>query len=543
MGEKRYVRSVKRAERLAALEAAPARTEPSIQQRVAAFNADLLARADLDAIVPRASGTASDANATQGGERASTSAAPSIEGFPDATRVIFGNLPVDVAEEAVAAELGQLLEECMRQANIGSDSALDEVVVATFGPCRPKTRRDRDRLHRGFAVRTFASADAAAAIIAAAHGKTMKTTSPRGGERKINARLDEKNECDVAFCKGLRGSKPVVKEKVKATRKKWSMSELDKLPMRAKCLSTHTRFSDLDGPLRVRVLEYLSTAVSAMPELAGVVLRMEKSHPHFLRIKELVESIEAFNVIVAFLNSAESMGPKSVYDTFFDLACGHGLVGVMLAYAFPHRKVCSFDHARRSSFFAFAEAFAEMQNVRESWDSSRDIDWDCEEKFEAFNRLVAELPHENEHVAEEGVEAALPNLNFFLGDIEAAKALVTDKSFVIALHGCNEANKTSVEMAIHAKAVWCVMPCCIKANLYLAETVISKLSDDTRFAYLCGVMSHKYDAQMVRSIDSRITTRPIVLCGGIDGYRKHCFVFGNNTKIQREREVKKPRTK
>ena len=98
-------------------------------------------------------------------------------------------------------------------------------------------------------------------------------------------------------------------------------------------------------------------------------------------------------------------------------------------------------------------------------------------------------------------------------------------------------------MAIHAKAVWCVMPCCIKANLYLAETVISKLSDDTRFAYLCGVMSHKYDAQMVRSIDSRITTRPIVLCGGIDGYRKHCFVFGNNTKIQREREVKKPRTK
>ena len=118
----------------------------------------------------------------------------------------------------MAAELGQLLEECMRQANIGSDSALDEVVVATFGPCRPKTRRDRDRLHRGFAVRTFASADAAAAIIAAAHGKTMKTTSPRGGERKINARLDEKNECDVAFCKGLRGSKPVVKEKVKCFR-------------------------------------------------------------------------------------------------------------------------------------------------------------------------------------------------------------------------------------------------------------------------------------------------------------------------------------
>ena len=57
----------------------------------------------------------------------------------------------------------------------------------------------------------------------------------------------------------------------------------------------------------MRLLEYLSTAVAAMPELACVILEMEKTAPHFLRLKELIESIESFNLVIAHLNSANRL--------------------------------------------------------------------------------------------------------------------------------------------------------------------------------------------------------------------------------------------
>jgi SAM-dependent methyltransferase len=274
---------------------------------------------------------------------------------------------------------------------------------------------------------------------------------------------------------------------------------------------------------------------------------MEQSAPHYLRIKELMESIECFNLIVAHLNSAESTRGRSiddarVYDTFFDLACGHGLVGVLLAYAFPTRTVRSFDHAKRAAFFAFCRAFEDMRKtmLKEPWNIDM-IDWDTEENFVAINRLeeTNDASSAPDNVRDKE-EPALSNIVFTLGDIDDARALVSASSFVIALHGCNEANRVAVEMAKSKDAVWAVMPCCIKASIYLPATVVSKLDDDSKYAFMCGVMCQTYDAQMVRAIDTRITTRAIVLCGGIEGFKKHCFVIGNNTKIQRERAKVEP---
>jgi|AntAceMinimDraft_5_1070358.scaffolds.fasta_scaffold650331_1 hypothetical protein len=37
-------------------------------------------------------------------------------------------------------------------------------------------------------------------------------------------------------------------------------------------------------------------------------------------------------------------------------------------------------------------------------------------------------------------------------------------------------------MAVGAGALWCVMPCCILADLYLPECTVSRLSDDARYA-------------------------------------------------------------
>ncbi|ABO98254.1 predicted protein [Ostreococcus lucimarinus CCE9901] len=541
MGQKRYARSLKQDERRRELaELAKRPRAPSIRQKVAAFNAEILETADLQAIKSWGGARGTVASASSGDADA--------EGVVDAHCVVVGNLPVDLRPEDVKAALTPLVVEKARDAGVDAAKELvGDIGVGVFGPCRPKTRRDRDREFRGFAVVRFRSASGAAAAATALHGTTFRTKSAKWPERVLNARLDDKGEYDDAYVRGLRGSAPKIPDKVskKEPRKRWKMAELENLPMRQKCLSTHTRFSDLDGKLRVRLLEYLSTAIPAMPELAGVVLAMEQSAPHYLRIKELIESIECFNVILGHLNSAESTAGRSmddvrVYDTFFDLACGHGLVGVLLAYAFPTRTVRSFDHTKRAAFFAFCHAFEQMRKTmtRKPWTVGA-IDWDTEEMFVASNRLeetndASTAPKD----VRDDEEPALSNIVFTLGDIDDARALVNASSFVVALHGCNEANKVAVEMAKSQDAVWAVMPCCIKASIYLPECIVSKLDDDSKYGFMCGVMCQKYDAQLIRAIDTRITTRAIVLCGGIKGFKKHCFVIGNNTKIQRERERK-----
>ncbi|OUS43332.1 hypothetical protein BE221DRAFT_80866 [Ostreococcus tauri] len=496
MGQKRFERVLKQQQRaVETAESVKRQRGPSIRERVAAYNTELIAAADLSAV--------------RGWSSSDATTSARDEGF---SRVHFSNLDVRVDPVAMKEALRRFVTDVAREAGV-EDETVGDVNVGTFGPCRPKTRRDRDREHRGFATCAFQSATDAEAVAMMASGRALNVGTD-SVVREIRAKVDSNNEYDDEFVKGLRGKVPVVKEVKEEVRKKWNLSELcDSLPMRESCLSTHTRFSDLDGYLRVRFLEYLSTTVPAMPELAGVVLAMEKTSPQYLRVKELLESIEVFKLVVAHLQSAENLRRKVHYDTFFDLACGHGLVGVMLAHAFPGRRVRSFDVARRPAFLAFCHGFANIGHARGSLSpriEASNVD-DCEEK------------------------PALPNIDFTHGDIVAAKAFLNDASFVIALHGCNELNKIAVDMARDINALWCVMPCCIKTNIYIPNAIVSKLNDDARYAFMCGAIAAMHDAQLIRSIDVRITNRAIVLCGGITGYVKGCFFMDGSAKILRER--------
>ena len=75
-------------------------------------------------------------------------------------------------------------------------------------------------------------------------------------------------------------------------------------------------------------------------------------------MKELIESVEAFKLLLAFLATAEHAGGTyNEVETFFDLACGHGLVGVLVAYAFPSRRVVACDRVRRRAFDVYVRAF------------------------------------------------------------------------------------------------------------------------------------------------------------------------------------------
>ena len=77
-----------------------------------------------------------------------------------------------------------------------------------------------------------------------------------------------------------------------------------------------------------------------------------------------------------------------------------------------------------------------------------------------------------------------------------------------------------MDAADEAGAAWCVMPCCVLKDLYLPGCVVSRLSDEARYAFLCGAMAARYDARMVRSVDRRITNRPFMLFGGAKGGKK-----------------------
>lgn len=519
MGQKRFERVLKQQQRaVETAESVKRQRGPSIRERVAAYNTELIAAADLSAV--------------RGWSSSDATTSARDEGF---SRVHFSNLDVRVDPVTMKEALRRFVKDVAREAGV-EDETVGDVNVGTFGPCRPKTRRDRDREHRGFATCAFQSATDAEAVAMMASGRALNVGTD-SVVREIRAKVDSNNEYDDEFVKGLRGKVPVVKEVKEEVRKKWNLSELcDSLPMRESCLSTHTRFSDLDGDLRVRFLEYLSTTVPAMPELAGVVLAMEKTSPQYLRVKELLESIEVFKLVVAHLQSAENLRRKVHYDTFFDLACGHGLVGVMLAHAFPGRRVRSFDVARRPAFLAFCHGFA---NVSTDWSVESDVDWTREGEFVPENRFE-EGDHKRDKPEASNVDdceekPALPNIDFTHGDIEAAKAFLNDASFVIALHGCNELNKIAVDMARDINALWCVMPCCIKTNIYIPNAIVSKLNDDARYAFMCGAIAAMHDAQLIRSIDVRITNRAIVLCGGITGYVKGCFFMDGSAKILRER--------
>ena len=440
-------------------------------------------------------------------------------------KVLVGNLPTDVPPGVVR----EILQSHCDGMDLGDvPGELSEMYVAVFGPARPKLKRDRGRLHRGFALLVYTTREAAEAAATRMHGVDLHTPSKKteGGMRPMKATADVGPAMDAAFMAGEQGddAPPPAPPPPPPAEPPFSTSELSQFPMRHSCLETYTTLPDLSPRLRRRLLRYLSDAVPGLPELRDVVLAVAVAAPQYTRVKELVESVEAFRLIVAYLAAAER---AREVRTFFDLACGHGLVGVLLAWAFPDRRVVACDWKRRGAFDAYARAFGAFAAADDAGVPLPVVD-DAWVDVEASARPSSDVARE-----EDGRRAAAPprdssralndvlppgelaNLEFVEGNLDVLTPRVDRASVVLALHGCNEANRASMDLAVDAGALWCVMPCCIQKDLYLPDCVVSKLADDAKYAFLCGAMAAKYDAQMARCIDRRITNRALMLFGGL----------------------------
>ena len=246
-------------------------------------------------------------------------------------------------------------------------------------------------------------------------------------------------------------------------------------------IDPHVTLSALSPFKRARLWRYLRDLIPSHPALPEAVARLEASQPRFARVKELLESCEAF-LHAERAALAAGAGDEDAARPILDLACGHGLVGALLAYRFPHRPVLAVDIAQRPAQAAWSHALGDGG-------------------------------------------APLPNLRFVQSDVSSLAASMGEgggavsgvaaldrRALVLAIHGCNEVNRQAIEMAQRADAAWLVLPCCLQVAQYVDARV--KLPDEVRYSLLCGAMAAQFEAQLVESIDCRISKRAIVIIGG-----------------------------
>jgi len=255
---------------------------------------------------------------------------------------------------------------------------------------------------------------------------------------------------------------------------------LDALPMRATTLQQNVLVASLPPALQLRVWAFVARrCMPRNPELVRALAACAAACPTALRVKELLESVEAYAVAEAFISGCAVRGRPT--HTIADVACGHGLVGLLLAYRFPHARVVCCDLARRPAFDGLVGAFAREARKLEAW------------------------------------EAPLQNLGFVEGrlDCEAVSTLLGPEACVVALHACTEANFAAVEMAQRHDAKWVLMPCCMRTDACApAGCQLRRCADDTRHALLCGSLAARYGCELLVQVDRRVTNRNIVLCGG-----------------------------
>ena len=199
-------------------------------------------------------------------------------------------------------------------------------------------------------------------------------------------------------------------------------------------------------------------------ELPDVVAQVEAASPRFLRLKELLESTEAYRHVVRALEATPHRGAPS---TIYDLACGHGLVGLLVAYSHPDIALVSIDRERRPAFEAWSAA---MQRFRGHCDvsnasgdsgdvaSASDVRSDSDASGDVASASGAEGCVECHPGT---APTTLGNATFIQGDfqqISLIEKLSRSPSLVLCVHGCKEVNRDAVRLARSASAAWLVIP-------------------------------------------------------------------------------------
>jgi SAM-dependent methyltransferase len=297
--------------------------------------------------------------------------------------------------------------------------------------------------------------------------------------------------------------------------KAWNEQELMLFPMRTgaagRCMSPSTTFTDLPLYLKARLWKYTSELMPYYPELPLIVSGMD---PRLLRVKELFESFEAFKMIENFMVGAKKWREiKSV----FDVGCGHGLVGMLIAYRFPKMTVVGVDVAVRPAQTAWRLAFERKGQKLAHWDAALANYRLVKGGVEDLHDLSKLAPRQGDADEDESKDAQRFQV-VESKDLDSTGLVVNSTGLVVSVHGCNQVNSIAIETAIACEALWATLPCCVPDSLYLPSASIKladDLGDNVRHIFMCGVMAERYDAQLVCEMAKAITNRGVMIAGGV----------------------------
>jgi hypothetical protein len=237
----------------------------------------------------------------------------------------------------------------------------------------------------------------------------------------------------------------------------WQPHMLDRFPM-----NPNVMVSDLDRERLDLILAYVAETGHS-EALSDCVAQIVERHPRYLRVKELFETFEAYKRIGQAIYEQWRAGNV---ETIFDLACGHGLLGILLAWRFRGLRVVCVDLERRPAF---------------------------------------------DHYLEIVHEQAVPMENIAYIESDFNNVELSPRSYVICIHACNEGTRDALEMAGAANACFAAMPCCIRDRIYLRR--INHLDDYARYTAAVGVIAGRYGAYKITAIDQRITNRNLIVLG------------------------------
>jgi hypothetical protein len=236
----------------------------------------------------------------------------------------------------------------------------------------------------------------------------------------------------------------------------WQSDMVVKYPM-----DSNAMVHDLDTDRLDLLLTYFEETTHS-ERLSVIIARIVERYPKYLRVKELFETVEAYKLIGQAIYEQWRMG---IIETIYDFACGHGLLGILLAHRFPKLRIVCVDLNRRPAFDHYLEVYRALG-------------------------------------------APLENISYIEADLK--DQTLTQNAYVICIHGCNETTKIALEMARAANACYAAMPC--RDGIYLRR--ISHVDDRIRYAAAVGVIAGQFGAYKITAIDERITNRNLIVLGG-----------------------------
>ena len=260
------------------------------------------------------------------------------------------------------------------------------------------------------------------------------------------------------------------------------------LPRSANVIDSNSMVDDLPDEFKQQLKAYIIERCPGSAEIADVLFWVAEQFPQQLRSKEMCETVESVTLIGADINSRLSKqhdptGARRENMTIYDLACGHALGGLMLAYRFSFIKVVCIDKEERPCWSSYRAAFEKFGKKANKDDST-----------------------------------VTDNVSFVSGDITSDCFEPKSGDYLMCLHGCNELSPYVLTKAREVRAGFAIMPCCLRDGMLGVTTTSSNnnwgIVDDTaRYSIQVGILAGKFGVTKIAAISQLITNRFLILIG------------------------------